>query len=163
MLRLAAVSLLALLALTGCTSPGQASPGSTPTVGSTDTATDPTPDPTDAGSDPRGATYASIEDMRADLETAGVTCPTLVNRDENPNASESGWCEDSMWLLSTFHDIEARNVVLQLNVDSMEPQPFLVGPNWLLASASQYPQEELGQVAGTIGGVYWESPAPFPG
>jgi len=114
--------------------------------------------------DSRGATYLSLEEFRADLELAGVPCPTLVDLGQNPNAAESGFCEDHQWLLSTFVDIDARNAVLQLNVDSIEPGMFLVGPNWLLASADQ--QSDLTVVYGNLqpalGGVVWDHTQPFP-
>jgi len=126
-------------------------------------ATSPTKSVEPAG-DSRGATYLSLEEFRADLESAGVPCPTLVDLGQNPNAAESGFCEDRQWLLSTFVDIDARNAVLQLNVDSIEPGMFLVGPNWLLASADQ--QSDLTVVYGNLqpalGGVVWDHTQPFP-
>jgi hypothetical protein len=162
MRRLAALSLLAVVALTGCAST-DAEPEASSTVEPSATVT---PKPTEEpGADPRGATYASIEEMRVDLVAAGVDCPTLVNRDQNPNASETGTCEDFMWLLSTFDDIDARNVVLQLNVDSLEPGTFLAGPNWLLAAGDGVTVDGralLDSVQPALGGVVWDHTLPFP-
>ena len=170
MRRLAALSLLVVFALTGCASDEGAAPESTPAAEASATATTtPTPDPAgageDVGADPRGTTYGSIEEMRVDLEAAGVSCPTLVDRDQNPNTSETGWCENYAWLLSTFADTDARNVVLQLNVDSVEPGTYLVGPNWLLAAGDPAEPDEkalLGSVRPVLRGVVWDYTQPFP-
>jgi len=160
------VAVVVVLAATGCASSAtDADPK--PTSSSSDTTPTPTTEPSASAEptvNPRGATYASLEEMRIALEAAGVPCPSLVELDANPNASESGFCEDRQWLLSTFDDIEARNVVLQLNVDSLEPGVFLAGPNWLLGSADIESDTHavLGALQPSLGGVVWDSTQPFP-
>ncbi|GAB2467396.1 hypothetical protein HD599_000403 [Conyzicola lurida] len=155
----AAVAALVILACAACT-PGAAEPAASPTPSATvDPTTEPTAEPT---LPPGGESYGTLEELRVALTGAGIDCPSLVDPAGIPDATESGWCPDYQWGLSIYPTVEARNHVLQLNVDSQEPQPFLVGTNWLLASASQYPLEELGQVGGVLGGIVWQSPEPFP-
>ena len=169
MRRIAALSLIVVFAVTGCASTADAEPEGLATVEPTTSASpEPTisasPEPTAELPDAGGATYANIEEMRVDLEAAGVPCAALVNRDENANASESGICENQTWLLSTYDDIDARNVVLQLNVDSLEPGTFLVGPNWLLTGgdAENDTRALLASVQPALGGVIWDHTRPFP-
>ena len=164
------VAAVITLSTTAC---GNSSDGddATPAASSTATPTSAAPAPTPSASstapaeeDTRGATYASLEEMRLDVVAAGVSCPTLVDITSFADGSQSGFCEDRQWLLSTFPDTAARNAGLQLNVDSLEPGIFLTGPNWLLGSADQESQPDalFVDVQPALGGVVWDYTQPFP-
>jgi hypothetical protein len=161
------VGIAAVIALSasGCADiDAEADAGTSPTTTASETAT-PTPTPTPTPTmDSRGASYATLEEMRVALEGAGIECPSLVNLGEVPAAKESGFCDDYMWGLSVYADIDARNEVLQLNVDSSEPTMFLVGPNWLLASADAQADMKalLAGLQPDLGGVVWNASEPFP-
>ena len=161
------VAIVITLAATGCTSASDdAQTG--PTAEATSVAPTATPTPTESAEpaepDTRGATYAGLEEMRLDVVAAGISCPTLAEVDTNTNGGESAFCEDQKWLLATFVDIDARNAVLQLNVDSLEPGVFLVGPNWLLGSADMESDQAslFADVQPALGGVVWDYTQPFP-
>jgi hypothetical protein len=155
------------LSATGCAA-SQDDAGAEPTAVATSVAPTATPTPStpapSAEPDTRGTSYANLEEMRLDLVAAGVACPTLLETDTNSNAGESAFCEDRQWLLSVFPGIDARNAVLQLNVDSLEPGVFLAGPNWLLGSADMESDTHavLGALQPSLGGVVWDYTQPFP-
>ena len=161
------VAIVITLAATGCTSASDDAQAG-PTAEATSVAPTATPTPTESAEpaepDTRGATYAGLEEMRLDVVAAGISCPTLAEVDTNTNGGESAFCEDRKWLLATFVDIDARNAVLQLNVDSLEPGVFLVGPNWLLGSADMESDEAslFADVQPALGGVVWDYTQPFP-
>ena len=161
------VAIVITLAATGCSaSSDDAQTG--PTAEATSVAPTATPTPTESAEpaepDTRGATYAGLEEMRLDVVAAGISCPTLGEVDTNADGGESAFCEDQKWLLATFVDIDARNAVLQLNVDSLEPGVFLVGPNWLLGSADMESDQAslFADVQPALGGVVWDYTQPFP-
>jgi hypothetical protein len=160
------VAVVITLAATGCSGSSDDTQAG-PTAEATSVAPTATPTPTPAESpepDTRGATYPGLEEMRLDVVAAGISCPSLVEVDTGANGGESALCEDQKWLLATFVDIDARNAVLQLNVDSLEPGVFLVGPNWLLGSADMESDQAslFADVQPALGGVVWDYTQPFP-
>jgi hypothetical protein len=156
------LGLLLALGTAGCAAE-QAGAGDGPATSESATPS-PTPTPTPSG-EATGGSYATLEELRTTLVSAGANCPSFVSEAEVPAARESGFCVDSGWGLSIYDSADARNEVLQLNVDSLEPGTFLAGPDWLIARADlgeDNPEPTLEELQPVLGGVVWTHIDPFP-
>ena len=147
-------ALIGALTLAGCAAESQ--PTSTP-VAEQPSAT-PGPTPSETAEVPEGASYPDIDALRAGfIQATGESCPPLS---PYPNPPTGVICTDGGWQLFWYSDVDARNSVLQLNVDSMEPSPFVVGPNWLINGSAEL--SEYQTIADAMHATVWTSADPIP-
>jgi hypothetical protein len=148
-------SLVAVLALGACATPAPiAEPTPTPSVTAT---AEPSASPTDSGA----LSFPSIEDLKAAVEAAGISCTSWVQENAVQLASASGWC-DGAWGLSTYASNDDRNGVLQLNKDSMEGGFFVYGDGWLIGGAEQFGASDFEQLAQKLGATAWSPQDELP-
>lgn len=162
--RYACISLLVVVSLTsaGCVKTSAEAISTTPSPTASaeatvpETTTSPTATPAASASPAAedSTSFATVADLRAAVESAGVDCSMWYQDDAMGGALEAGWCGDGEWGLSIFGTTDARNHVLALSGASVEPQQFLVGANWLVTRGFEDPAD-LTVVQPTLGGSIW--------
>ncbi|WP_411699411.1 hypothetical protein [Conyzicola sp.] len=161
MRRLAALSLVAALALTGCSSAGDPAPEATTTVEPTAAGTaEPTSGPT---AEPTAVEYATLEDLRLALVSTGEPCASLQVLQGGPNADEPyGLClPDNKWALYVYPTVEDLDAVVSEGDDSAEPGTFILGTNWLLGLGIFTSADDAAPVMAALGGTIWTANEPF--
>lgn len=113
----------------------------------------PTPEPALASPDER------IEQVRELVANSSLGCTDWRLEPDYPGTT--GRCGEEGVLISVSTDLAGRNDVLQRNLDSMEPSPFVVGSDFLI-NLYYVDVETWPAVAGELGGVVWTSPDPIP-
>ncbi len=157
----AAASGILLLSLVGC-QPATTAPSPSDEIASGPTATaTPTPSPTPTPTpEPVPPTpIERLEQVRDLVANSSVGCADWRLAPEF--SGTAGQCGSEGVLIFIHPSLADRNTVLQLNLDSMEPNPFIVGPDFLVnvSSLDDLTRETL---ASEIGGILWVAPDPIP-
>lgn len=144
------IASVALAVLSACGGSGgdEAGTAATEEVAPTESA------PRDLGS------VSSVTELRDALVEAGYDCPNWDQSNVVDLAAESGSCSDAD-VLSTFaspanlqDQLDTSRGMDQMSIDAgLEPDPSLVGPNWIFRSpdAGAYADELGGTVVGPPG------------
>jgi hypothetical protein len=149
-----ALILIAGLALGGCAAAEPTDPPVAESPSPSPTAT-PTPTPT---TEPGPVAYTDIDELRlAFIDATGEPCPPHSQYYSDANGVI---CTQDGWQLFWKASLEERNDVLQLNVDSMEPSPFVVGPNWLINGQGDLADYQV--IADAMNATVWTHDQPIP-
>jgi hypothetical protein len=115
--------------------------------------TSPTPVATPTPS--KNLRYDSVVELRDAAVEAGYSCPNWKQDNAVTNAKESGTCtdEDVFSIYATDSDLEAQIETTKaadelLREQQIEPDPTLVGPNWMI----KLPSEWVYRVKDALGG-----------
>lgn len=140
---LIAASIVAALALAGCTTPND---DSTPTATVTNPAVTASPTETsDAATtpEPDSATYATVEDLKTALVAAGFAC-------DDWDAS-AGTCGDD-YVLQVFPSAAERDVAVNAEQGKTKPTPQAIGANWIVTAAKKSDITDMGAIVAKLGG-----------
>ena len=139
--------------LASCAAPAP-QPTSPPVAESPPATPLPTSTPEPAGPE----AYADIEALRlAFIEATGEECPPLSQYYSDVNGVI---CTREGWQLFWKASLAERNMVLELNVDSIEPSPFVVGPNWLINGYGELADYQV--IADAMNATVWTKDLPIP-
>lgn len=136
--------------LTGCSADGSASSSSDGNGHSQSATATPSSNPSLNPGD-----AATIQSLTTLVRAAGIPCDSWNQDDAIPDAEGSGWCTPESVGISTYTTTAARDHVLQLNEESLEPGQFLVGSNWLIGRG--YSDIEFVKLRELAGGDFWPS------
>ncbi len=95
-----------------------------------------------ATSDPAGATYGTVEELKDAAVAAGLKCSTWTLNDPGPNVAGVGECDEMESILAIYLSDDAKQDTVDALVKSCEMAagaglpcpPLLVGPDWIINS-----------------------------
>jgi hypothetical protein len=107
--------------------------------------------------------YSTAIELRDAAVRAGAVCNSWVPKKTLAGEADGGICDGSI-AISIMSDVQSRNHVLELNAQSAEGQPFLVGSNWLYTDQSESgdPIASMKSLAAQLHGTFWEPRDPIP-